>query len=862
MQIDKNIKTCLVVTYGPVPTPQYQTVEGGGMRAWGLAKGLLADGIRPTVAVNNSFPQEAAEHEGVQLTNWGLDDEFASFINTFDAIIVSYNMGDASVFIADRIADDVQLILDAYVPIYVEVSAREAKDMDTELTNYMADLKRFNHTLKRGDYFLCASEAQKVFYTGVLSALGIINPNSYRQERILIVPFGIHDEPAKTTENPYTSLGITDGDFVVLWFGGLYPWFRVEELLGAIKLHEETPNIKFVFVGGKNPFNPNPDFARQYEKTVRFAEENNYTNKLVYFVDWVDYETRVNWYKGANVVISLNQPGEENGLSWRTRVMDFVWGELAMITNGGDPLSEDLLAHNAAIRLEELSADAIAASIRGVYDNPKHLKRIQSSVIDQQKRYQWPLLMKPVATTITSGALPYIKEQKYLDSLGISSQGGDNSPLEEQTTSRSKIAKVYRFGRKGIAYARRKGILRSAKVALTIGKNALKSKSQPRKKKYVFISHPINHTGAPLVLIDIVKEYAAKYGGGSVRVVAPGITSDQLKDLRKHGVKVDKAALGIGFRIIALQLGLHKDDFVLMNTAAIYENYRNYIIHALETGKIRHANWFIHEDIEQLPVVAQEIVLNTHLLSRIKKLIKKGSLTVLVPSVRVKHDYDEFFNTKKVRTVPLHVSVDDVYQVPKDADDYDSINFLLSGTPSDGRKGQLIAISAFYHFLKNYREKNPTDYRDFKLHLVSINDDYISRQVKTIGRSLLGDHLVIYPTLPRKKAMQITHDCNAVICCSLNETFGLYVAEGMLMGHIVLRNDSAGIDEQLRDGKNGLFIDSEDVNQFSGQIEKILNRKTFSNNDLGSMGRESQKMAKSFNAHRYETEISGSTKIN
>ena len=137
------------------------------MRAWGLAKGLQQNGVETTVAVNNSFPQSLPEHENIKIVNWGIDDAFAELINSFDAVIISYCMGDASIFVADRINDDVQLILDAYVPIYVEVSAREAKDMEVELTNYLADLGRFNHALKRGDYFLCASPAQKVFYTGV-----------------------------------------------------------------------------------------------------------------------------------------------------------------------------------------------------------------------------------------------------------------------------------------------------------------------------------------------------------------------------------------------------------------------------------------------------------------------------------------------------------------------------------------------------------------------------------------------------------------------------------------------------------------------------------------------------------------------
>jgi hypothetical protein len=118
-------KKCLVISYGPVPTPEFQTVEGGGMRAWGLANGLLKNSVDVTVAINNSFPQTINEFDGIKLVNWGLDDSFITLINSFDTVIMSYCMGDPSTFVVDNISPKVQLLLDVYVPIYVEVSARD-----------------------------------------------------------------------------------------------------------------------------------------------------------------------------------------------------------------------------------------------------------------------------------------------------------------------------------------------------------------------------------------------------------------------------------------------------------------------------------------------------------------------------------------------------------------------------------------------------------------------------------------------------------------------------------------------------------------------------------------------------------------
>jgi hypothetical protein len=62
------------------------------------------------------------------------------------------------------------------------------------------------------------------------------------------------------------------------------------------------------------------------------------------------------------------------------------------------------------------------------------------------------------------------------------------------------------------------------------------------------------------------------------------------------------------------------------------------------------------------------------------------------------------------------------------------------------------------------------------------------------------------------------------------------------MGHIVLRNDGGGMEEQLDEGVNGLRIDSRNIKQFANALESILNRGTMDESRLEAMGRASQQM--------------------
>lgn len=843
-------KKCLVISYGPVPTPEFQTVEGGGMRAWGLAKGLLKNNVDTTVAVNNSFPQTISEYDGVKLINWGLDDSFIALINSFDTVIMSYCMGDPSTFVVDNISPKVQLLLDVYVPIYVEVSARDTDNMPREYAAYSQDIARHNKVLKRGDYFLCANEVQKIFYTGVLGSLGVVNPLSYRQDRIKIVPFGIHSEAQEITEDPYAALGISKKSKRVLWFGGLYPWFRIEELLKAVKeLAQNDKDFTFTLVGGKNPFNNNPDLLRQYEIATKFATEQGLLNKQMFFVDWVDYAKRINWYGHADFVVSINQPGEENIFAWRTRVMDYIWGDIVAMTNGGDPLGDELLQAGAAIKLNSLDADSMVKTIESIYTKKSVLLDAKKALSNIKQKYLWEFITAPVAELIDSHELKYLFEQDFILThdieVGLPAEGGSS---QHQTKQKGKLARNIQKSRKIVSYARQKGLKRSARLGASIVKNQLIRKTiKPRK--FVFISHPIDHTGAPLVLLHIIDEAIEKFGARNIRIIAPIVDKDILKKLRLKGVSVEKAA-EMSYRFAAAQLALSKDDFVLMNTVAVNDCYREVVLNMLDTGRLARAHWFIHEDEAQLKVV-KGVIEEPHLRDKIGKLINEDKLLVFVPAKRVKKFYDKLFSTKKVSAVPLQLDVPVELQNTKTSNDFNKIDFLLTGAASDGRKGQLIVLSALQTYLLKYQSKNPSNYRDLSVHFISVGDDYVSSQVKSIGHAILGKKLHTYPALPRKEALSIANSCNAVICSSLNETFGLYIAEGMLMGHIVLRNDSAGREEQLAEGKNGYYIDSNDINQMADVFEKILNKKSTPNKALLSMSKTSQQMMEPYTNNKY-----------
>ena len=847
-QTSKNI---LVISYGPVPTPEFQKIEGGGMRCWGLALGLKANGHDVTVSVKSEFKQSFSSHCGINLHNWDLNNDFKTFINSFDVVVVSYSMGDMSVFVADNLSHHVSLVLDCYVPIFIEISARDSDNKATELSGYLYEVSRFNQVLKRGDFFLCANEPQKHMYTGILGSLGVINPYSYRQHRVLVVPFGVEAENIAGSfkhKNPYEHT--SSKDFVLLWFGGLYPWFNFEPLIEAVKVLSKDPHFKFYLVGGKNPYNAHPDFVKQYDQVYERFKKFGLIGKSVFFVDWIDFDDRIRWYSHADIVISLNSPGEENIYSWRTRVMDYLWGELPMVTNGGDPLSDELINKEAAVKIDPSSTE-IQHTISNLMQNPSQIKKLKNNLIKVKELYHWPKVTAVLSEQLLSNnSLPYVDGLTFMEENNIKS----NTYSAPNNKIIAGLKKVKSYTRR----AKQKGLKRSVRFAAHMAKGQVSSKLRLGTKnvprKVVFLSHPIDHTGAPLVLIDAINDFGKSFSHSNIHIVAPSIERSLLNPLLTKKYKIHKMASGIGGRVIQAGLQIKPNDVVLMNTVALYQNYKDYTYWMLETGKLKHAYWFIHEDN---PSIRFE---NKREISRIKKLLNSDKLTILVPSQQTAADYKQYFETISVHPIALRVQVPEKFQRPRARKDFDTIKFFISGIPLDGRKAQLMFLAALQLFELKYKVKKPDNYRPYTLDLVAIGKDYVSQQIVSIGNAVLGKDIHIHPVIERGEALEIAKTCNVTVCNSLNETFALFVAEGMLMHHAILRNNTSGWQEQIIDGKNGFMFDTSSVEGLADSVEKILN-KNLSNLDIRDMGNASFEIAQKFSTADYYEQISSLDKI-
>jgi glycosyltransferase involved in cell wall biosynthesis len=395
-------RAVLVIAYGPPPIPGVGKVEGTGLRSWGLAAALAhaVPGSDVTLAIPAWYdlPSMPAEFAGVRIARWG-HDTLAELIAEHDMIVASYCLGDDSVRIADAVLEHQVMDWDAYDPIHIEVCARRSANRHGQAEAFERDRRIWETCLKRGDYFLCATEAQRLYYMGVLAAIGRINPVTYDDDPFLIVPYGIHEAEAVPAKRPCSDLIATPGAWKILWFGGVYPWFDIGCLLEAVRTLAEKHAVGLVIVGAKNPFVQHPDFEKCHERMMKMIEDPA-IRPLVHLVDWVPFHERGDWYLDADLICFANQPGMENLLAWRTRVVDYLWTRTPLATNGGDPLSEEMIAAGAAVRVDATDPAALAATLAATLGDATKLAAMRKAADAIREKYLWSNAVRPLADVL------------------------------------------------------------------------------------------------------------------------------------------------------------------------------------------------------------------------------------------------------------------------------------------------------------------------------------------------------------------------------------------------------------------------------------------------------------------------------
>ncbi|MET1074309.1 MAG: glycosyltransferase [Umezawaea sp.] len=377
-----------------------EKMAGPAIRAWNMADVLAGEHDVHLVTVNPlCAPPEAAFPISRSKPR-----DLAPHIGWADVIILQGHVLEL-VPELKKTASTKVLVCDVYDPMHLELLEQGKEENEEQRALDIVGVTRvLNNQLKRGDFFLCASERQRHFWLGHLAALGRLTPSLYDNDPTVrsllsVVPFGLPGKPPQRTGPAVKGVvpGISDTDKVVIWAGGVYSWFDPLTLIHAVhRLRDEHPDLKLFFLGMKhpNPEVPDMDIAGQ---TRALATRLDLVGTSVFFNEtWVPYHDRQNWLLDADCGVTTHYEHVETTFAFRTRVLDYLWSGLPIVTTDGDSFAELVEREGLGVVVRSEDPDALAAALAKVLYDEEFAAGCRERIAVVRERFTWDTVLAPL----------------------------------------------------------------------------------------------------------------------------------------------------------------------------------------------------------------------------------------------------------------------------------------------------------------------------------------------------------------------------------------------------------------------------------------------------------------------------------
>ncbi|HUP61154.1 MAG TPA: hypothetical protein VNA69_12115 [Thermoanaerobaculia bacterium] len=234
-------------------------------------------------------------------------------------------------------AAEIPTVVDLYDPYVIE-NLHYYSERGAEV--FQHDHYTLMNSLARGDLFLCASDAQRMFYLGAMLACGRLHPivfeaSPHLDSLLRIAPFGVH---------PPRPVATRDLDAPAILFGGIYDWYDPILAIDAVAIARQSlPRATLTFTT-----HPNPEITPQGKlaDAVAYVQAKG-CGDFVRFEPWVAYDQRAAFFDRFALALLTFPPSIETDLAMRTRVYDYLWGGIPIVTSSAPGTDEILERYGA-----------------------------------------------------------------------------------------------------------------------------------------------------------------------------------------------------------------------------------------------------------------------------------------------------------------------------------------------------------------------------------------------------------------------------------------------------------------------------------------------------------------------------------
>lgn len=330
------------------------------------------------------------------------------------------------------------LALDIYGPFVLEgLEQYGGLEDQARWAQHHSDLAALNDQLLSGDYFVCASEKQRDYWLGMLTALNRVNPATYDRDASLrqlvgIVPFGLPSEPLVHTRQALKGAwpGISAEDRVILWLGGIWNWFDPYTLIRAMpQVLARHPEARLFFMGARHP-NPNtPDAVHAgAQRAEALAGELGLLDRVVFFSGWIDYADRANYLCEADVMAMTYGDHVETRFAYRTRMVDTIYAGLPTVCTRGDTLADLVEQRGLGYTVAAGDVDGVAGAIVHLLDEPDAKAARAPAFRALAESMTWERVVEPLAAYFADPQPAPDRLRRHVTALPLAAPAPEGSP--------------------------------------------------------------------------------------------------------------------------------------------------------------------------------------------------------------------------------------------------------------------------------------------------------------------------------------------------------------------------------------------------------------------------------------------------
>jgi uncharacterized coiled-coil protein SlyX len=132
------------------------------------------------------------------------------------------------------------------------------------------------------------------------------------------------------------------------------------------------------------------------EQAKHLAAEMGLLGRQVVFADWLPPEEWEACLLEADIGLSFHPASLETHFAFRTRLLDYVWAGLPVVTAAGDVLSDLVLTHGLGHVVEPGDAEALASALIALLNEPDARGSRREAFRQVAGQFQWERVSQPL----------------------------------------------------------------------------------------------------------------------------------------------------------------------------------------------------------------------------------------------------------------------------------------------------------------------------------------------------------------------------------------------------------------------------------------------------------------------------------